>query len=63
MSDKIQELAYLKWEAAGANPYISDEERNRFWFEAEQEYANSMTEKQEIKAISPKKRSSRKKEK
>jgi hypothetical protein len=36
METTIRELAYQKWEAAGCPP-TSEDERNRFWFEAEQE--------------------------
>jgi hypothetical protein len=36
MEDKIREIAYQKWESAGC-PLTTEKERNRFWFEAEQE--------------------------
>lgn len=36
LESEIRDLAYSKWETAGC-PDTSDEERNRFWYEAEQE--------------------------
>ena len=33
---QVRELAYQKWEQAGC-PITTEDERNRFWFEAEQE--------------------------
>ena len=37
---RVRELAYQKWEKAGC-PFTTEEERNSFWFEAEQEILNS----------------------
>lgn len=36
MEARIREIAYQKWEAAGC-PFTTEDERNRFWYEAEQE--------------------------
>jgi hypothetical protein len=53
LENEIRDLAYSKWEDAGC-PETSDEERNRFWYEAEQEILS-------IKKISPKSLLSKKK--
>lgn len=36
LENEIRDLAYSKWEAAGC-PETTIEERNRFWYEAEQQ--------------------------
>jgi hypothetical protein len=36
LETEIRDLAYSKWEAAGC-PVTTMEERNRFWYEAEQQ--------------------------
>lgn len=47
---QVRELAYQKWESAGC-PLTTEDERNRFWFEAEQEIIKCReTKKDEVKA-------------
>lgn len=37
LENQIRELAYQKWYDAGQPFIVDDEERNRYWYEAEQE--------------------------
>lgn len=47
LENEIRELAYKKWISAGC-PITSDEERNRFWLEAEQEIRRKLEETQKV---------------
>jgi hypothetical protein len=42
MEPSIQELAYQKWQSAGCPS--NEEEKNRFWLEAEQEILKQKTQ-------------------
>ena len=63
LEKQIRELAYQKWANAGC-PATNEEERNRFWFEAEQEIINikksdkklEKIEKLTIKSVSKKRK-------
>lgn len=37
LESEVRELAYSKWEEAGCPFITTEDERNRFWFEAEKE--------------------------
>lgn len=41
---QVRELAYKKWEEAGC-PLTTEDERNHFWYEAEQEIISANKEK------------------
>lgn len=54
LESQIRDLAYSKWEDAGC-PFITCEnERNRFWFEAEKELTKPKTSATPCKATDEK---------
>ncbi len=44
---QVRELAYQNWKDAGC-PLTTEDERNRFWFEAEQEILKCNEEPEKI---------------
>lgn len=58
LEKEIRELAYQKWVTAGC-PLTSEEERNNFWLNAEQEIKSKQQEVLSVKSVSNKKPSAK----